>query len=262
MLLILLFLPSIALSYTAKDINLSKYSFNRYVRPQLINIAHDYQTLLIILNPELKSLSQFSKIFSALKTHSLKLQEKYKSKDFEGAEVELSKSIDKLAAGVKLLEKIPDLKNKKHFTTEDVLQSFSQFQEFKKYFYDLYILYQNTLFMVQAKVELPVPLHKIHNQLRTSYTQFNLLLLDTSDERFKKDFIAFWNDFINPVLNLILPHNDKKFFLVKLNDLNLRLNFLNVSLTKRNKKITKQTKTILKIIHRRWNNILKVTLKR
>lgn len=259
---IILLFPTLSMSYVQKDINLSSYGFTRYVKPQLINISQDYQTLLFILNPELKSLKPFYRIFSQLKAQSPKIQETYKSNNKDICLEKINSSLQLLRRGMKLLDSLPQLIKKTHFSPEDMLKSFNQFHTFKKNFVDLYILYENMSFFIQAGILLPQPIEKINHKLNTSYNQFNILLLKTSDNRFQIEFMSFWNDFIKPINNLILPQNNKRLFVTKLNDFNLRLNFLNVSLTKRNKSINSQTATILKIIHRRWNSILKVTLKR
>ena len=49
-----LLVSQLAFSYTAGDINLNGSEYQRYVRPQLININQDFVTLVIQLNPELK----------------------------------------------------------------------------------------------------------------------------------------------------------------------------------------------------------------
>ncbi len=59
--------PWLSFAYTQKDINLSDYGFNRYVRPNLISISQDYQTLMVMMNPELKHFKPINGILNQLK---------------------------------------------------------------------------------------------------------------------------------------------------------------------------------------------------
>lgn len=266
---ILLLFSSSTLSYERKHINLSSHGFTRYVRPQLLSITHDYQTLLMALNPELKGLKMFQSIFKSLNSDSKKItalcskkRRNLTEENHESCLFYFQKSMRTLRSGTKLLEKMPNLTNKKHFTPEDALQSFSSFQVFQKNFTSLLMLYESSLFFIQARIALPSPLHNLSHQGELTYNFLNIFLIKSSDNRFRNEFMAFWNDFIKPVSNLILPQNNKELFISKINKLNLRLHFLNVALTKRNKDVNKQAKVILKTLHRRWSSILKVTLKR
>ncbi|MFT6632155.1 MAG: hypothetical protein ACJAS4_002117 [Bacteriovoracaceae bacterium] len=261
-LFLLFFLSISAHAYGPQDIKLSNYEFNRYVRPQLISITQDFQTLVISLNPELKSLKPITKILSNIKTRSQKLNNLFTAKKFDECDQNLSYSLKELRTGLLLLENFPSLIDKEFFTADNLLDSLHNFQVFKQSFFDLYVEYETYQFLLKARTGLTQPFRDLVNKVHFAQNTFQTYILSASDNRFRTEFISFWSDFIRPVKNIILPQNDKALFIHKLNDLNLRLNILNVVLTKRNKSITKQTSTILKIFHNRWNNILKVTLKR
>ncbi len=259
---LLILIPTLCFGYNAKDVNLSDYGFQRYVRPQLISITQDYYTLLTTVNPEFKELKSLNKIFQRLRSQLKAIQSSYRQQKFDVTLINLGSSLNLLRQGMRLLASGPDLKQKEHFSPEDSLVSFDRFFQLRKSVYQLYMDYENIHFFVTAKIEVPLMLTKLNHQIDDSYNMYNILLLESSDVRFQNEFTSFWSDFIKPINNLVLPNHDKKLFISKLNDFNLRLNILNVVLTKRNKRISKQTQTLLKIMHNRWNNILKVTLKR
>ena len=56
--IILLVLTFVFSSYLKKDIDITKYEYTRYVKPQLKSIVQDYKTLLIGLNDKMKPLSK------------------------------------------------------------------------------------------------------------------------------------------------------------------------------------------------------------
>ena len=260
--LFLIVFPSLAHAYGPKNINLSEFGFNRYVRPQLINITQEYLNLVTTLNPELKKMQSLNRHFIELEKDFVKIKEYYKFQQTDLLSSKISKSLNHLRKTIEILNTAPNLAAKTYFTGEDLLISFHEFFNFKSSVNNLYLRYENMYFLSQANIPPPVTLEQLKFEINHTYNQYHLYLLKSSDSRFRSEFISFWSDFIKPIQQMILPQSDKKLFIHKLNKLNLRLNFLNARLTKRNQKISKQVKTILNIIHNRWNSILKVTLKR
>lgn len=249
-------------AYGPKDINLSDYEFNRYVRPQLISITQDYYTLIISLNPELKPYKQVSKNLYSLYLSSKELK-KYKNHNNSEKPLKILKSmLKKLNTTLKSINDPPNNNNKKYFTAENIVESMNTHSYFMQSFLTLYQNIQNSYFLKSANIKGAISFHDLRRKINNVHNDYQSFILASTDNRFRTEFMSFWSDFIKPVNTLILPKNDKKLFISKLNDLNLRLNILNMILTKRNKKIPPQTKTLLKIIHNRWNNILKVTLRR
>jgi hypothetical protein len=214
------------------------------------------------LNPELTNLKPINKTLDNIKLRSQKLNNLYNAEKFNECSLNLNLSLIEMRKNLVQLEKSPSLLEKEYFTSDNLIESLNSFQLFKQSLFDLYLDYESYQFQIRANTTLAHPFHDLLNEIHSVESIFQHYILLSSDNRFRTEFTSFWSDFIRPVKNKILPQNDKKLFIHKLNDLNLRLNILNVVLTKRNKKINKQTTAILKTIHRRWNNILKVTLKR
>jgi hypothetical protein len=117
-------------------------------------------------------------------------------------------------------------------------------------------------FIMEAKLLSPkfIKTKNIKNQMNNIVTIFDLFILQSSDNRFQEDFTTYWSSFVKPIERNVIIRNSKQYFLSNINDLNIRWNALNVRLTKRDFLIPKQAKTLLKIMHNRWNNILKVSL--
>jgi hypothetical protein len=218
-----------------------------------------------VLNPENKALKPLPGIFKSIKSKTKKLQsicEVEKLKESSPCPAILKEVLALLSKGEKLIAIPPKLQDKKNFTPEDLLISFDQSFQFQSQYKNLITKFQTKQFHWASKSSIRLPFHQLIHEIEICENLFNDYLIKSSDGRFRKEFLSFWSDFVKPVNNLILPGTDLPLFIRKLNELNLRLNFLNVALTKRNKKINKQALLLLKIMHNRWNNILKTTLRR
>ena len=148
-----------------------------------------------------------------------------------------------------------------HHPVDHLLVAFDRFQKVRNLLLDIYIQLFQYSFFYQANIISNTTPKDFIKQINKAYNQFNIYLIVSSDIRFQEEFMAYWNGVIKPVTKVVLSHNEKSYFIRNLNDFNLRWNVLNIELTKRNKKIPKQVETLLKIMHNRWNNILKVTLR-
>ena len=132
----------------------------------------------------------------------------------------------------------------------------------KNELFSFHVLLENFIFFKESNLKNIKPYQTLEADAMKLMNTFYTFIHHSSDTRFRNEFISFWNDFYKVVVFNILTQKDKEMFIRKVNDLNLRLNMLNVVLTKRNHQISKQTSTLLKVVHRRWNNVLKVTLRK
>ncbi|MAX66014.1 MAG: hypothetical protein QF441_07405 [Bacteriovoracaceae bacterium] len=257
--LFLLIFSKITYAYGPEDINLSDYEFRRYVIPQLISIKQDYRTLFFIINPELKSLkaggSYLGSVQDFLQTLSTTRDKEKRLDKIRKAQKELSKFII-------LTSTPPSLLEKEFLLPQDFLHSQKAFLNFQKALSSFSMSLDHYSFLVEVKEGQKVSPSNILAELSLVKNSFDLYLLTSSDYRFRNEFISFHSEFLKPVTQLILPERNKQLFIQKLNEFNLRLNFLNVVLTKRNKKVSRQATTLLNIMHNRWNNILKVTIRK
>jgi hypothetical protein len=250
-----------ASSYTKKDISLGNYEFNRYIRPQLNSITQDYYTLLMLLNPELKNIKSSYYKYKHLHSLAITMTRKCSIKSNLDCIKNIEEILDDLSSILNLNLKSIKLSDKKHINGQDILTAYTLDQKYKEHLFQTIFNIKDYLFFYRANMIQPHRVEEIQDLLIESINLFNLSALQATDSRFRAKFTSYWNDFIKPVNNMILPKNDQNLFLKKLNEFNLRWNELNIQLTKRNKPIPKQVSTLLNIMHNRWNRILKVTLR-
>ena len=243
-------------AYGPQDIKLSDYEFKRYIRPQLISITQDYKNIIISMNPELKI---FKPVFEELASLQEMIQS-HSEKDFlkmNGEFSEMKKRIHKILS---LLENSSYDKQKNHFQARNQLLSYQHFFKLRSSVFNFLTELETYSQILSAGAKLYSPKILIEKFYEIE-KRFHIFLIYSSDNRFQKDFLNFWNTFMKPIGQRIIPYFDQDLFVRHLNDFNLTLNFLNVVLTKRNKPISSQSLTLLKIFHNRWVNILKVTLR-
>lgn len=256
-----LFIPALSFAYTAQNIKLNNYKFSRWVRPQLKSITLDYQTLLIILNPEFKDYKPAFSSISRLKLNSYRVGSACKNSHMQNCLKEIEKSLELTNKLIKLTKNPINLTEKPFFNDGKILTSFEQYNTYLNSVLELQQrLYSTGLALSGGNLKRG-QIQKLKHLVYEVDINFNIYLLKNSDERFQPDFIAYWSNFIKPIQNLILPQNDKDIFLRYLNQFNIRWNTLGVALTKRNKHISKSASGMIKTIGNRWNNILKTTLR-
>jgi len=249
-----------ATAYSPKDLDVTSYEYNRYVKPQLKSIIQDYKTLIFILNPELKVLKES---FS-LKKKLSKLEYSLKDKCFITKENKCLKKIEEVSILLRKLKKSCynkiDFSKVKNLTIDEKLKAQNKLTSFYQEITKTEI--EIDTFLMEVKLLAPkfINSKEIKHQMSNIVTFFDLFILQSSDNRFQDDLTTYWSSFVKPIERNVLIRNNKQYFLSNINDLNIRWNALNIRLTKRNLLIPKQAKTLLNIMHNRWNNILKVTL--
>lgn len=249
---------ALAHAYKPKDISLSDFEFRRYVRPQLKSITNEFQTLMFALNPDL---SDYKSVYSNFKDLSARNQKIRKdcafsslgqscSEELRKIEKILSTALSSLDSADKLIA--GDTETKLAFQHSRQLLSQKAFQALLKT--------QSMLFYSRLTGNFGLDVTAYSNQLNYLYDQFHTFLFKSSDPQFRNEFSSFWINFIRPVETFVLHQNSRDFFISRLTELNMRWHMLNVRLTKRGYTPSKQASTLLNIMHRRWTNILKVTL--
>lgn len=256
-----LFFSLNSLAYTQKDVTLSTGEFNRYIKPQLRNISQDYYTLLSLLNPELKNIKSIFYKYNTIKKETMGIVEKCNHKKSVSCQDSLSRIIRDMSSILDLNNQAQNLAQKKYINGQQMLRVY---QIRSKYLEDLFqtiTLLKDYLSFYQVDMKQVHMISTLKSKILTSVNLFNISILQATDSRFKTKFLSYWNDFIKPVNNNVLPKSDQAHFVRKLNDFNLKWNELNIELTKKNKPIPKQVTTLLNTMHNRWKSILKVTLR-
>ncbi len=255
---LVILIPSMALSYTDKDINLSDYEYDRYIKPGLRDIIKDYFALYQSLNPEIVNSYTQYKLHAANRDL---LNSSIKNTEIESIIEAVSKIKKNMMILMKENSSHLNFKDKDHYGKNYYLLHVQSITNYKRSLFDFYLKLEQVLFFSERS-EYVNFCHELHSEYLTVEAAFYEFLNTSSDNRFQKEFMAFENDFVRTTQKYILNAPDKSKYLYNINQLNLTLNKLSVVLTKRNKKISKQSKSILKTMHNRWNNLLKVTLRR
>ena len=249
------------LAYTPKDIILSKAEFQRYIKPQLRSITNDYYQLLSILNPEIKNMKTTAALFKKLRLNATDSVELCKTKKNEKCSLKLKEVIENIQGILNKNPEQPALSEKEYLNSRNLLKGYKSFQTFHGHTFELKSQINNILYLYTLNLLEHKDLQNLARNIDQSESLYNLYILNSSDYRFRDKFISYWNSFIKPVNRKIIVENDMLHFTRILNELNLSWNELNIELTKRNKVVSKQVKSLLKTMHNRWNNILKVTLR-
>ncbi len=253
-----IFIPCMAFSYTDKDINLSDYEYNRYIKSGLKEIIKDYFALYQSLNPEIvNSYTQYK--LHAENRDLLNLS--IRNTEIESIIENTSKIKNNIIVLMKENSSHLDFTEKENYGKNYYLLHAQSFNKYKRSLFDFYLKLEQILFFSERSEYINF-CHELHSEYLSVEAAFFEFLNNSGDNRFQKEFMAFENDFVRTTQKYILTAPDKSKYLYNINQLNLTLNKLSVVLTKRNKKISKQSKSILQTMHNRWNNLLKVTLRR
>lgn len=262
LIIVFLFFTLKASAFSEADIKLTKFEFNKYVKPQLTSIVQDYYSLITAMNPEIKNLKGIPSKIKSLKDTNFDMQSTCHHKDLGSCKIQIQNFLNTIYSIRIILQEKNDFIKKQNYTPENLLVQYNQF-------FNLY----KQIHLLESKaqrIEISLTMNQLSKSLVTELIKdtidleniFNDYIIKCSDNRFRNEFHSFYSDFIRVTNNVILSENNMDVFKIKLTDFNLRVHFLNVVLTKRNQNVSKQAITLISVIHNRWNNILKVTLRR
>lgn len=259
-----IYLLSIASAYTLKDQDLTPYEFQRYVRPQLKSILQDYKSLILALNPDSNYLKEDIKTFRSLISMASKIHlscNNFSSPEcFEQLSTLHRKHLELYQVQEKNLNKNSPLR-RSNSEVDTQLQNWKLQEELRQHILNSFFKLDLAVLEYQLKEKVTLSPSEVLNSLEKSYIMFNILLLNNIKMEFKDSLHAFWLSFIRPVYKHVLIQNNQDYFQRNITEINFRLNEINAYLTKRAAGVPKQAVTMIKIIHNRWNNILKVTLR-
>ena len=252
-----------AFAYKKKDIHLSQKEYERWVIPQLKKIKKDYQKLISIMNPHLKGFKDVVDLYDkqADLTESLKISCQANQYTQECIDI-TNNFIVLIGKIIKLTKNFPTIPLEKLNTAkETTLKSYTRHNHYRQDLFDLYFDFISFKFFYTAKLENPFSAQILSRRLQESHFDYNILLLTNTDPRFHHSFTSFWSGYMKPLDFSILRSKNKTLFIRHINELNLRWNIFHAELTKRNKDVPNGTKPLLQIMHNRWNQSLKVTLR-
>jgi len=245
--------------YLEKPILLSDRNFNVYIMPQLRAISQEYFHILRKLNPiHSETINLYKKVLSLAQKMEGINQICQESNDkcenvFKGA-YSITRSIDK---------EVNTLQSK--YIKVELPPELGLISSLDKISLKIYVL-----------------LHKIEEHLLTLKTNFtsyyfgksefhpliHSILLDSEfmltqmlEGNLKDVFYSVWIGFINEINQHLIYKRDKIFLIKRLEELNLTWNTFHMKMTKGNYNIPSPLIKQIKVMHNRWNSILKVILR-
>lgn len=245
--------------YLKRPILLSDRSFNVYIIPQLRAISQEYFHLLRKLNPvHSETINLYKKVLSL-------------ARKMEGINQICQESNNRCEEVFKKAYKITRSLDK----DVNTLQS-----KYIKVEYPPELDFVSSL--DKMSLQIYILLHKIEENLltlKTSFTSYyfgksefqpliHRMLLDSEfmltqmlEGSLKDVFDSVWTGDINEINQHLIYQKDKIFLLKRLEELNLTWNTFHMKMTKGNYNIPTPLIKLIKVMHNRWNSILKVILR-
>ena len=240
--------------------DLSKYEFSRYVKPQLKSILNEYSSLFISLNENLTPFKPVMRFYRDSSIHLQKIKSLCSKMDNNLCQINLIKLGGVLKENLEKADKI-SYENNPEQSLNQYLVGIGLLEEFKLTLFYNFLKIDGHIVEYRIKDSSTLSVQTLQHIIDQIDFKFNTFLLSQADQRVQNALTAFWVDFIIPVNQIILQNDDIDYFKSKLTELNIRWNELHMMLTKKNITVSKHSATLLNIMHNRWNNILKVTLK-
>lgn len=251
--------------YDKMKLNFSKESHDRYIRPQLKNIKTEYFFLAKKLNPLQNTIF---KLREAVLKLVLDYNEKYKEciiqqREQLYCEVDVTTLLkDSYDVDQNIMTLRVESLNKENFNLDNI----SNYFLFSKHLDQVEVLNSR----VQRYLELK---NIVKGTIYTTYTsQFsdltntiinlnntiNFVFIEQLPDEVKDTFEALLVEFISPLERNLINKYSPEWFKLELGSLNLAWNTFHMTLEKGSKTFPISLVSLVKIMHNRWNSVLKL----
>jgi hypothetical protein len=248
-------------AYSPETIKISDLEFRRYIKPQVRNIVQGYRSIIKTVKTEDLQLFNNKNELISIYQQTRKITIKCPILLTIECKPEITKILKLLVKSERRV--LDDLKtfkiNKKN--------SHSFHKQIEKFYFlnSAYLKMRTYLENVKTSFDLGTKLSSNTLYLLKEHFKFirfyhETLVLEFIPEAYFKEFKVFWKNFINPLNEKVAMSNNKKYLKFNLSDLNFTINKFHMYFTKINKKTPKKLETQIATIHRRWNNILRLSL--
>jgi len=237
-------------AYSSKDIKLSKYEYQNLVKPSLNQIYESYKNLTTKLGKKNKALIDIFDEYDEIKKASLSFQKSCSRPDSPDC-------VDILDTYLSSYKKISLLIEK----DKGFHKAATRYQAYNSNILKTYNHIYNFRYQYKANIHESKKVWPLLKKIEGSYNEFNFLVTKQSLPQIKKHLHLFWSDYIKILFNKVLQAKDRELFKKRLGSLNQSWNVFHVMMTKRNIDVPKDAKQVMLSMHRRWNYILKVTLR-
>jgi hypothetical protein len=243
-------------------LKLNSESFRRYARPQLRSIVNEYFLVLRKVSPQtariinlrrnslqvsnqtnqiVKKCNEFSEecknLFSTLKKSSTRF-EKEIYKELESTNISTIQ-IDDHIEYIRLLKDLATIQaSVSHELEEFQILLGTDLERYSKGITEIQKKINQSQFLLNIKINTLVPAY------------------------LRPEFENIWSSFILPIETNVLGQNDKSFLLNHLERFNIDWNSFHKNITKGNYNLPRSQVKVSDIMHNRWNQILKIVLRR
>ncbi len=248
--------------FDSSKLKLSDYSYRRYVRPQLRSIKNDFYYIV-------KRITYTSQDFINLRENTLKLV-----LQFDGAYSDCKKNqktcyqhikeviplIQAIERNIKKLrEDFISLPSKQYGNVDDYINLISLLDNIDNLnlriqsYIQLLHLTEGTNFSTYTP-----HIEKYKNYVGKMYNYSNDAFIYIFPNELKPSFEQFLDNFLSPLELKMIPELDRRWFIDRLGDLNMQWNVFHMDLEKGQTGFPREYVRNVKVMHARWNSILKL----
>lgn len=257
--------PSSYYLYEKKPLKLNDASFNRYVIPQIRAMGQEYYHLLRKLHPINNSIIQIK-----LKVIDMNISYQTYLSECRKDTVECLGVVDKLYKQARELDSLVlKLKsrqlNLKGIKTEEVASLLKLIHSVDEISSHVYRLIHK---LEQLQITLNTSYFTFHDSsydMNEIFYHLDLasefILTTLLNKGLKNDFDFARAKFFKSTERYVVQKRNKKYLLSQLENLNISWNTFHMKMTKGNHQPTREVKKLIKIMHNRWNSVLKIILR-
>jgi hypothetical protein len=257
--------PSSYYLYEQKPLKLNDATFNRYVIPQIRAMGQEYYHLLRKLHPINNSIIQIKvKIIDMNINYQRFLVECRKDTidclDIVDKMYKQARELDSLLLKLKSRQLI--FKNKKTEEVAPLLKLIYSIDEISGHVYRLiHKLEQLQITLNTNYFEFHDSSYDMNDIFHNMDLASETILTSLLDKGIQNDFNFARITFFKSIERYVIQKRNKKYLLSQLEQLNLSWNTFHMKMTKGNHQPTREVKNLIKIMHNRWNSVLKIILR-
>lgn len=243
-------------NYSEKPINFNYTQYIRWIRPQLQSIVTNFYDILRDSHPEQKHILIFrERLFSQSRKITALYQkcfnvafdcEKTDWRDMHTMLLDLSRQVHTFSISEKEL----------HPENEEFLDQLLTFQSQLRTNIGKHLtMFENQMINGQYTDALLADFVLVSSYTKTN---LNLLMTGTIDKTNYHLFYGLWKNFIDPIEQSLLRDTSIEVMKKELVELNIQWNGFHFQVDRKHFNVKSEIKRVIKNIHRRWTNILKV----
>lgn len=236
----LFLLYPLAQAYEPEDFNFNHVQYRQYVVPQVKALISNYKKILFFLSPKLEAESKIIDEFDNFISYKPSFIQKCKAN---------IKSPECKEEAKKIFSALEKMKETQRISIKDPLEAFDKKLQL--------------LFFKQEVIKDYKPnIYEFQKDIEELYFSYHLDLISTVPESIRTEVHGLWINFIYPLTFELKDESAESFFKENTTILNRAWNLFHVQISKRDLKVEQKDLNFVAIMHSRWNQILKVILKR